>query len=209
MHTSSGEFTCDRLISTIPAFALSRVVETCNIELSRILKSIKYAPIALIHVAFAKNDTSDAEQTDLETSEEIRRQDSIGKNGAFGFLCSQYHPSSLKGAIYNSQIFPSRSTHGFENYTIFMDYRKDGNIEGDVTQVIEEFKKLKKIDYEAIVSEVTIWEKGIPQFDKPYLKRKNEIISKAQFEVSGSFISGVSVNDCIKYNIELAKEMVK
>ncbi|WP_235296643.1 protoporphyrinogen oxidase [Portibacter marinus] len=188
VKTTESEWTCNKLISTLPAFALAPIVQKRSPELASLLSSITYSSIALLHVSI-----EDEGQKEHE---------------AFGFLCSQYHTSPLKGAIYNSNLFPSRSRKGLHTFTIFMDYWEDMDFKRESQLVIQEFLDLKKIKGPATLHCHTIWANGIPQFNRPYLSRKKEILALADFELSGSFVSGVSVPNCIKYNQALAKRLI-
>ena len=195
VKTAKDIFSCNHLISTLPAHALSPLVSFLSSVLSEKLGQIYYAPMILIHAAFK------VESNHRETA-------------AFGFLCSQYDSPHLKGAIYNSDLFPDRAKEDHKTYTIFMkpeaEWLSDEVVlDKEVEKIVEEFKTLTKINGSPTELKKSIWAKGIPQFNKPYQTLKAEILEEASkikgLTVSGSFISGVSIPDCIKYNKQLGK----
>nr|WP_262914127.1 protoporphyrinogen oxidase [Portibacter lacus] len=199
LRTAKGERTCKQLISCLPAYNLSNIIFKSHQELSVNLDEIQYNPMILIHVAFDQS----------SVAEELN---------AFGFLCSQYESPVLKGAIYNSSLFPSRANGNLVSYTIFMKPKakwldNKERLDREVDKVLGQFQKLTKINGAPIHKEMTIWKQGIPQFNKPYESLKFQLIKQAEsipgFTLSGSYISGVSVPDCIKYNLRLASQLVK
>lgn len=193
LKVGNREFTCSKLISTLPAYAIGPLISKIRPALHSLLEKIEYEPMVLIHLAFEK-----------EESELVPK--------AFGFLCGQFYSPVLKGAIYNSDLFNERVPKGSKSYTVFMKpqiecLKNEDLLAREVERTIAQFRKLTKIKTEATVVERTIWRKAIPQLNKPYAQLKREILARSAtipgFTLSGSFISGVSVPNCIKYNIDL------
>ncbi len=189
ISSREGIYFTKQVVSTLPAYSLAKMVDGVDPKLSDLLTSVPYSSLALLHVS-------------CESS-------AIRSQPAFGFLCSQYSGSRLAGAIYNSQVFPSRGSNSREAFTIFMRYENGIDLDEASGQTIVEFQRLLDLDERPTLHAQTLWEKGIPQMNKPYGEKRAEILERADFEVSGSFISGVSLSDCIKYNVSLAKVLAE
>jgi oxygen-dependent protoporphyrinogen oxidase len=197
VETSGQEFTCDHLISTLPSYALEGLISELSPNMQKMLKAISYEPMVLIHVGFPG---------------QVHQVNSK----AFGFLCSQYDSPVLKGALYNSDLFEERAPSGFDAYTIFMKPKikwldDEDKLEVEVLRTVEHFKRLTHITTEATIIEKSVWRNAIPQFNRPYAELKSALLRESReipgFTLSGSYISGVSVPDCIKYNMKLASEL--
>ena len=119
--------------------------------------------------------------------------------------------------IYNSALFPDRAPEQYDSYTIFMKPKiewieNERELSAQVGNVIDKFKMLTKIEDNPDIVMRSVWKYGIPQFNKPYSTKKNSLLMLAEeirnFSLSGSYISGVSIPDCIKYNIQLAAQLI-
>ncbi len=195
VETNKSVYSCSKLYTTLPAYALAKIEGNVTEEIRPYLQRIEYAPMILVHVAF--------ERTGLNQ-----------ENKAFGFLCNQYEYPVFKGAIYNSILFPERATEHTDSYTIFLKpkmewLKNDEKLVNVVSEGIDKFRALTKNEKEPLEIETSIWEYGIPQFNKPFSELRNKLKEKCEnvkgFHLSGSYLAGVSIPDCIKYNIDLAK----
>lgn len=190
---------CEYLISALPSYNLASLVSSFDNKLGLLLEKISYSPVILLHVAY-KNI-----QTKISTK-------------SFGFLCSQYHSPYFRGAIFNSSIFPERVNKNNSTFSIFISpdtkwLQNKALLEKNIEKIINTFSQLMGIQEQPFILEKTIWKKGIPQFNYPYLNTKEQIFLKMEttknFYLSGSYISGVSVSDCIKYNSALAIDLIR
>lgn len=197
LSAGSEEFTCDQLISTLPSYALAPLMAEVSKSMQKKLLAISYQPMVLIHVGFPK----------LANQENTK---------AFGFLCSQYDSPTLKGALYNSDLFESRAPKDFNGYTIFMKpkikcFEDEDKMTGEISKTVERFKKLTGITVEPHILMKSVWRNAIPQFNRPFSALRSSLLEESSkldgFTLSGSFISGVSVPDCIKHNIKVASEL--
>lgn len=190
------EIACKHLISTIPAFALARLLSSYS-EVKAWLDVVHYEPMVLLHIAYQG----------VPDDKEDR---------AFGFLCSQYESPVLKGAIYNSSIFSGRSALDGINYTVFMkpqiEWLDDEDLlQSKVEETIHEFETLKGISVPRSDLHMSVWRNAIPQFNLGYDTLRKSLMAEVakidHLDVSGSYISGVSVTDCIQYNSDLADRL--
>lgn len=185
----------DELVSTIPAYALSDLIKPLHTQTADTLNSIPYVPIAVVHLGYKKSQI---------------------KNPAkgFGFLIPENEKSNLLGALFKTNIFPHTAPEGYELYTIITGGSRNPDItrlpKSELVELVKkEFQQIMQIDGEPEFVHTVHWHNAIPQFGLGYgeLLKQFEQFSALHPNVhfSGSYISGVSVPDCIEYAISTAE----
>lgn len=99
----------DIVISTIPSFLLSKILNKLDAKLTSTLDSIYYPPVLVLYLVFNKKD--------------IKR-----KLDGFGFLIPEKEKKQFLGAIWNSVIFSNRSTNDTALFTLFIGGARDSEI---------------------------------------------------------------------------------
>ncbi len=189
---------CDIVLSTLPAHISSALFSDFDPVLSRHFSEIYHPPVKVLFVVFKKSQI----RTPLD---------------GFGFLIPGKENKIFLGAIWSSVIFENRCGDDNAAFTIFIGgaknpdiFRRFGNeLDG---KVIEEFKKLMKIDGDPLFNKSVKWEKAIPQYNLGYNKHE-EYFDKVENENPGLFFSGnyrggISIGDCFK-NSKPSAEKVK
>jgi len=185
----------DIIISTIPAFNAADLFGDFDEGLKKHLLDIYYPPMLVQYLAYKKDD--------------IRRS-----LDGFGFLVPSKERKSLLGSVWNSVIFPNRSSEDTVSFTLFIGGARDPEIlsldkELLFMKIRGEFETLMQISGEPVFSSYKFWPKAIPQYDIGYVEHGNYF---DEFEkrfpgiiLSGNYRGGISISDCIK-NSELVAE---
>ena len=73
-------------------------------------------------------------------------------------------------------------------------------------------KTTSKIEENSHIVTRSVWKYGIPHFNRSDSIKKDSLLKSVEefggFSLSASYISGVSIPDYIKYNIELAFQLI-
>lgn len=188
VHTNKASNSVDRIISTVPAYALAYQVRTMDSVFSQKLNTIPYSPIASIIVRYERSSIS------------------IPEDG-FGFLIPSNEKMKLLGAIWRSSIFPKLVDQNNYVFNLMVGGAKNTEIikndpETIIRDALSEFNEILGITKPPLDIDYKLWEKGIPQFQKNYLNLINKIeLFESKFpkiQIGGNFRWGVSVPDCIK-----------
>ena len=141
-------------------------------DLIQQLNNIEYVPANVLHFGFEKKSIKNP------------------LNG-FGVLTKPSDNKSFLGILFNSQIFEHVSPKDKNLYTVI--------VGGDRQK---ELCELPKKELESIFKNHYVYKKGIPQ----YMMKHQELVKSIErfqsnnpnFYISGNYINGVSVSDCIK-----------
>lgn len=185
----------DVIISTIPAFSAADLFGHFDEELKKHLLDIYYPPILVQYLAYKKEDVK-------------RPLD------GFGFLVPSKERKSILSSVWDSVIFPNRSSEETASFTLFIGGARDPEIfsidkELLFMKIRGEFETLMNISGEPVFSSYKYWPKAIPQYDIGYVEHEKYFDSFEQkfpgIILSGNYRGGISVGDCIK-NSELTAE---
>jgi protoporphyrinogen/coproporphyrinogen III oxidase len=188
----------DVIISTVPSFIAADLIGDFDEGLKKHLLDIYYPPVLVQCLAYKRED--------------IKRP-----LDGFGFLIPSKEKKSFLGAIWNSVIFPNRSSEDTASFTLFIGGARDPEIfsldkELLFMKVRGEFETLMKITDDPIYSSYKFWPKAIPQYNIGYIEHENYF---DEFEkkfpgiiLSGNYRGGISVGDCIKNSELVAKKLI-
>jgi len=188
VNGESHSFT--KIVSTIPAHKLCGYIEG---DLSDLLASINYSPVALQNVRMRKSEFN---------------------FDGFGFLVPSKEASVVLGMVANSNTFPEHSSGEFMVNTVMV---------GGARYTVEQLKEMdlevesslflnkvfgKNLFFSS--SKLKIIEKAIPQYELGHLDKvlKIEGLSPTEFTILGNFMYGVSLIDIISKSKEVAKEFL-
>ncbi len=163
------------IISTIPAYALSRLIFNFDNDLSEQLYNLEYTPMHVLHIAFKKADV-----TLLPLG--------------FGFLVPSVENRKFLGAINQSLIFPEKAPSDVVLLTVF---HKHNNAD----DVIADLKSVLKTSAQPIFQEKYFWRLALPQFNVGYKNILDNAIAfeknYSNFYIQGNWRTGVAVGNII------------
>lgn len=186
----------DRVISTLPTFALSSLVEQYP-SIAKRLRELHYASVTSVNVGF--------------------RQAVLPYRG-FGYLIPSCEGQQALGCVWDSSVFPQQNRGNQTRLTVMMGGRRHPEV-ANMSQI--EITALTRsvlsshlgIDADPEVIQINQSQEAIPQFEVGYAKWKSEIQEEVeqlipQLLLSGSAWSGVAINDCIANARQLAQNIV-
>ncbi|PID56149.1 MAG: protoporphyrinogen oxidase [Ignavibacteriae bacterium] len=183
-----GKLTSDVLLSTIPAYKLSKISDSIDKELTKHLNEIYYPPVLVLFLGYDR--------------EVITRE-----LDGFGFLIPSKEKKSFLGAIWSSSIFVNRTSRETEAFTIFVggtknpDFKID-DVKNRIDEVLKEFHDIMGIDANPTLIEWKFWNKAIPQYNIGYREHEEYFYKFEENNpgifLGGNYIGGISVGDCIK-----------
>ena len=173
------------IISTIPAYALSRLIFNFDNDLSEQLYNLVYTPMHVLHIAFKKTDVPLLPQ-------------------GFGFLVPRIENRKFLGAINQSLIFPEKAPSDVALLTVF---HKHSNIE----EVIADLKSVLKTTARPIFQEKYFWERALPQFNVGYKNFLDNVLTfeknYSNFHIQGNWRTGVAVGNIITNAFSLSEKI--
>lgn len=182
------EFLFDDLIIAAPAARAARLIENLDVNLSRQLKDIYYAPVAVVFFGLKKEHIGH----DLD---------------GFGFLIPGSEGRKILGTIWNSAVFENRAPAGYDLLTTFVGGSRNEEMleqtDAELVEIVyEELKSILGLRAKAEFVHIKRWPKAIPQYAPGYEKIENGIEdfenkNKGIFFCS-NFYKGISVGDCVK-----------
>lgn len=175
------------VIIATPAYLTAKLIEPLSSKAADDLKSIDYAPMAVVSLGYNRKD--------------------IGHplNG-FGMLSPPCEPNKFLGSLWTSSFFDGRAADGKVLLTNFVGGKRHPELtELESTELIElvqaSLKDILDIRGEPILKEVVIQRRAIPQYTMGYHEKMESL---EEFEkkypglyLTGAFRGGVSVEDCI------------
>ncbi len=177
----------DELISTIPSYELSRLMDS---PLKEKLDTISYSPVAVLNLSMLKS--------------------AIDFDG-FGFLVPSKENSVVLGMVANTNTFPEQAVQDFIVNTVMMggdrytiDQLQSMDLEKVAIDFLEKvFDKKIKIKSKSMI----LFEKAIPQYEVGHLDKIKEIndMSPPGLKILGNFMYGVSLINIVCKSKEMAK----
>lgn len=186
----------DKVISTLPAPLLSNLIRPLSQEFASALAQLNYVSAVSIHLSISKNNLK-------------------FQQAAFGILSRRKENVPFLGILFNSRFFPHTCTDpekelitviaGGSRYPELIE-KSNEEIENEIILSLQEVLNCKE---RPEVLSLKKWKNGIPQYEIGYhnfLSSMKEFrIKNPEFYVAGNFINGISVSDCIRNGVNLAK----
>ncbi len=175
------------VLTAVPTRETGRLWADVEPSIPRLLEAIPYPPVAEVFLGFK------------------REQVSHPLDG-FGFLVPQLEPRSILGTLWSSTLFPGRAPDGHVALTTFV----GGSRQPELTQladgslidvVMGDLRAILGISGAPIYVRINRWDRAIPQYAIGHLDivekvRQRESLHPGLF-MSGNFIGGISVGDCV------------
>ncbi|ADC89912.1 protoporphyrinogen oxidase [Thermocrinis albus DSM 14484] len=194
LDTKEGKYEARCVVVASPATSAGYLLRDISWSAAQELDKIYYAPVVVVHVATSQNIPD-----------------------GFGFLAPQKEDLRILGVLFSSRIFPNKAPQGKELLTIYMGGATDPEVveyeDELIMRIVEEDlrKSLGLTQLEFLL--VTRWKRAIPQYTLGY-GRYIELVEALQREnpglfITGNYLEGVSVADCIKRSKRVVQEVVK
>ena len=189
-------FEFDILILALPAHKATPLLEFTFPGLAAALRNINYPPVSVVHSVYR------------------RKSVGVPLNG-FGALHPRSEEQFTAGSIWTSSVFKGKCHPDEVLFTsiiggsVFADNTRKPRQE-ILNRVHEELKRNYKITAEKpVFQHFYLWNQAIPQFDV-YIEDAQEMAQNLEAEnlfVAANWFAVVSVADCVKRGLELAKKI--
>ena len=194
-----GEETVDteRLILSVPTETAARLLEPLDLGFAGQLGAIGYSGVAVVSLGYRKEDVGDSLT-------------------GFGFLVPRSSGLSILGTVWNSSLFPGRAPEGQVLLTSFVGGATNPGAMGKspeqlAAQVHREMTPLLGLRKEPAFSNVTIWQRAIPQYNLGHTARIAAIESlRSRFPglyFSGNYLNGPAIGTCVEHAMKVADEV--
>ncbi len=186
-----------KVIFTAPLYKWNSKLLPITDNEEEIFKSVYYPPLSVMTLGFKK------EEIDHPLD-------------GFGFLVPEKENRNILGALVPSTIFKKRAPAGHHLITVFIGGGRqpdlaDLNSEDLLSLVTSELSELIGLKGEPVFKVHIFWPKSIPQYEPGYdrvLDTIDQIEKRSPgLYFAGNFRNGISVPDCIKNGLKLAKEL--
>jgi oxygen-dependent protoporphyrinogen oxidase len=199
LHGANGEETVDteRLILSVPTENASRLLEPLDSGFAAQLSTIAYSGVAVVSLGYRKNDVGDSLT-------------------GFGFLVPRSSGLSILGTVWNSSLFPGRAPAGDALLTSFVGGATNPGAIGKLpeqlaAEVHREMSPLLGVRKEPVFSNVTIWQRAIPQYNLGHTARLAALESmRTRFPglyFSGNYLKGPAIGTCVEHAMKVADEV--
>jgi oxygen-dependent protoporphyrinogen oxidase len=187
----------ERLIVSVPAETAGRLLQPLEPGFAAQLGGIAYSSVAVVSLGY-------------------RKQDVGNSLTGFGFLVPRSSGLSILGTVWNSSLFPGRAPEGQALLTSFVGGATDpGAInkspEELAAKVHRELSPLLGLRNEPVFSNVTIWQRAIPQYNLGHTARLAAVESwRARFPglyFSGNYLNGPAIGTCVEHAMKVAGEV--
>jgi protoporphyrinogen/coproporphyrinogen III oxidase len=200
LDTNMGRFgDYDHVLLNTPLYKVSSSLIPNSEEEQKIFEGVNYPPLSVMLLGFRKKDI----EHPLD---------------GFGFLVPERERRNILGALFSSTLFAGRAPADSHLLTLFVGGGRQPELAGLKSEkllemVMSELHELIGLNGEPLFKDHIYWPRSIPGYHVGYdrviqaiesVERKNPGLSLA-----GNFRNGISVPDCIKNGISLAKNLAE
>jgi protoporphyrinogen/coproporphyrinogen III oxidase len=199
LRGSRGEETVDaeRLIVSVPTGIAGKLLEPLDLGFAAQLCAIGYSGVAAVSLGYRKEDVGDT-------------------LAGFGFLVPRSSGLSILGTVWNSSLFPGRAPQGAALLTSFVGGATNPGAltkspEQLAAQVHRELTPLLGLRKQPVFTNVTIWQRAIPQYNLGHTARIAALESlRTRFPglyFSGNYLNGPAIGTCVEHALKVADEV--
>jgi oxygen-dependent protoporphyrinogen oxidase len=187
----------ERLILSVPTEAAGRLLEPLDLGFAAQLGAIAYSGVAVVSLGYRKSDVGD-------------------RLAGFGFLVPRSSGLSILGTVWNSSLFPGRAPDGEALLTSFVGGATNPGVVNNspeqlAAQVHREMTPLLGLRREPVFSNVTVWQRAIPQYNLGHTARIAAIETlRTRFPglyFSGNYLNGPAIGTCVEHAMKVANEV--
>lgn len=199
IETSTGSVEAAQVVLAVPADAAARLLASATGGRSELLAEIPYAPVAVASLGYERSQVAHP-------------------LGGFGFLAPRGEGLRILGCLFPSEIFPDRAPEGHVALAAFLGGRTDPEIVGapddHILEVVQDdLRRALGVSGGPVLARVRRWPRAIPQYEighGRFVERGAEIEREMPgAHLSGNFLRGISVPDCIRNATALAEEVLR
>ena len=176
-----------QLTLSTPAPAAAKLVMPFAPEAARALEAIPYAPLAVLHLGF--------------------KRDQVSKfRPGFGFLCAPSEKSDILGCLWNSNLFKGRAPSGSALWTVYMGGMTNPAVlnhsdEALVGRALATLKPIMGLEGNPTFSRVTRYKEAIPQYTMGH-EARIKVLEKIERQTPGlrfaaNYRGGISVGQVV------------
>ncbi|MBW2731787.1 MAG: protoporphyrinogen oxidase [Deltaproteobacteria bacterium] len=188
VHAEGGrDFPSDLVILACPAFAGASILRGLDEELTRLLRRIDYAPMAVASIAW-------------------RREQVEHPLDGFGFLAPRREGLRLLGALFTSSIFVQRAPKGHVLIRAMLGGARDENIlqlddEEILNAARHDLAQVLGLRGQPVMHRIFRHEHAIPQYNVGHGRLLQSLDDRLEAHqgllLTGNAFRGIGVNDCI------------
>ncbi len=198
-RTSKGQeiIETERLVLATPTNVSAKLLAPIDPAFKSQLAPVEYSGVAVVSLGYDQKDVSNP-------------------LSGFGFLVPRSSGLAVLGTVWNSSLFPGRAPAGQALLTSFVGGATDPDAIRQsptvlASKVHAELKAILGIHQEPVFSNVTVWERAIPQYNLGHTARLADLnVTRAKFPglyLSGNFLNGPAIGTCIEHALQVAKEI--
>ncbi len=193
LETRKGKVEAKVVVVASPAYTASYLLKDLSWSASLEFDQIDYVPMVVVNVGVRTGRIPDG----------------------FGLLIPRKEGKRILGVIFSSKLFPKRAPEGRELLTVYLGGATDRDIinlpEEEILKTVErelgEILGIKAVEF----THIKKWKRAIPQYTLGYgkyidLAMEMENTHRGLF-LTGNYLSGVSVADCIRYSATVTKKV--
>jgi oxygen-dependent protoporphyrinogen oxidase len=194
---SGDQVIADNLVVATPTHVAASLLRGISSELTSILSSIEYAPVAVISLGYRKSDVSHS----LE---------------GFGFLIPRSEGLRTLGTVWNSSLFPARAPEGHALLTSFMGGATDSQaVTLSTVELVylvhKEIAPLLQIRQAPTFSNVTLYPRALPQYNLGHSQRVASLqelsVKFPGLWLAGNYLRGPAIGACVEQALSVANEI--
>ncbi len=191
---TTGEF--DKVVLSTPSYVAARLLKEEDDELSELLKTIEYSPVAVVALGY------DNLPHPLD---------------GFGLLTTKRSATQVLGILWDSSIFPDRAEKGKKLIRVMIGgqrqpllaLKEEDELLNIATGGISETMGVYE---EPLLKHVVRWHKAIPNYAIGHIALIDSIMNKEK-SMKGLYLNsnaykGISFNDCVKNSKESAIKII-
>ncbi len=193
LEAKKGKYEAKAVVISAPATSSGYLLRELSWSLAQEFDKIYYAPVVVVHAVVRKGEVPEG----------------------FGFLVPRVEGKRTLGVLFSSQLFPGRSPQEKELLTIYLGGATDPEVveyeEEAIYSIVEkELKEMLKVSSVEFLN-IKRWKRAIPQYTLGY-GRYLELAKAVEKEypglfLTGNYLHGVSVADCIRASYETANRV--
>ncbi len=194
---SSHTLSATHVILAAPAKESARIVHPLSPAAAEALREIRYAPVAVLHFGFRKNQIGSPKE-------------------GFGYLVAPTENSDILGCLWSSNLFPERAPDDHVLWTVFMGGDANASLlrlsdDELKRRALENLRPTMKLTGEPVFARLTRHAEAIPQYTIGHAERLRKLKEAEQnypgLSFVGNYRGGISVGDVVNAALALAAKI--
>ncbi|UCE58683.1 MAG: protoporphyrinogen oxidase [Phycisphaerales bacterium] len=190
---------CRRLVIASPTSEAARLLTPLLPRASGIISSIESSSLVVINLGY--------------------RQTDVGHPlDGFGFLVPHHETQfPLMGVLWADSIFPQHAPEGHRLIRVFIGGANNpeavGRSDDDLLETSRNaVRDLLQVKGEPVLTDICRYQAAIPQYYPGHVEKiaklRAEIATQPGLYLTGNYLGGVSLSDCVRISTELADELI-